>query len=299
MKTITEFNSIVLKTANEKLQEILRTQPKPAAPEVTSETPSDNTNTEAEPALAAAAPEADASVAALENESNIELSTNSTDASSAGTPVDTHTAADSATTESASSDAAIAPQEALEGSQASKNKKKKFNPKSVQPRKPLLEILTDEVKQAFGAALKLEGQKLDFMVNAIDFSRRTRYGLKRVLVLSLDEKDKVPAGAQKVGDHYFLTELIPGLPQPSQDKKSRFGRGEGRGPGGKDKKRRGKGRSDRSNRQEIGLAKAKPSATMQIIAVTTEEIAALPAEHLEQRENRPLSYQEIQRQPLA
>jgi len=103
----------------------------------------------------------------------------------------------------------------------------------------------EELPQAMGEALKMEGDKLNFLLNALDLTLQKTNDLKRVVVMTLNEGETAPSNAQKKGDHYYFVEFYPPLPgahpprgrQGQGDRDQRGGRG---GPGG-----RGKGRGDR------------------------------------------------------
>lgn len=102
----------------------------------------------------------------------------------------------------------------------------------------------EELPQALGEALKAEGDKLNFILNAIELVEKELEDLKRVVVYSLNEGEKAPSRAIQKGDHYFLAEYYPPLvkdqpkgkgPQgPGKPRGKRKGRGGRRGEGGKD-----------------------------------------------------------------
>lgn len=97
----------------------------------------------------------------------------------------------------------------------------------------------EELPQALSEALKLEGDKFTWLMNAVDAVGTKDRDLKRVVVFSLGENEKPPQGATQMGEHYYAVEYYPPLAgQGPKDK----GRRDGRPPGkGGDKKRRGKG----------------------------------------------------------
>ena len=107
----------------------------------------------------------------------------------------------------------------------------------------------EEMPAALGEALKLEGDKLNWMVAAIDVARSRGQGLKRILVMSLAEGEAAPAGAEAKEGFVLLPEFFPG-PAAAQKKhadreEGRGGRGgRGGGKGGRGDKR-GKGRGPR------------------------------------------------------
>ena len=124
-----------------------------------------------------------------------------------------------------------------------------FNAFDLTPSIKTLQELTsagktpEEIQAAFTESKKLEGDKLKFFLHALELIKDKSSGLKRVLVFTAAETEKVPAGSQKHEEHYYLVEFFPA--QQSQrppreggrygDKKGgRGGKGGGRGgkPGG-------------------------------------------------------------------
>ena len=64
----------------------------------------------------------------------------------------------------------------------------------------------EELPQAIGESLKLEGDALNFLLNALavaESSKKKLNDLKRVVVFSLSEGEKAPFSAQQKGDQYF------------------------------------------------------------------------------------------------
>lgn len=107
----------------------------------------------------------------------------------------------------------------------------------------------EEISQAIGEAFKREGEKLKFFIGALETVRGRDRGLKRVVVLLPQEKDKIPEGGQKREEHVYLAEYYPALEAKPRGKGRFAGRGErDRGKGRGDKKRgkrqdkRGEGR---------------------------------------------------------
>lgn len=116
----------------------------------------------------------------------------------------------------------------------------------------------EEMPAALGEALKLEGDKLNHLIAALEVVGTRLDDLKRVLVLApASEGEKAPHKAVQKGEHWLVTEYFPpvhgkGKPAhaPGQD-----GRGARGGRDGDRKgKRRGKGRGDRKggDRNERG-----------------------------------------------
>lgn len=105
----------------------------------------------------------------------------------------------------------------------------------------------EETQAAIGELKKIEGDKLKLYLQALDLSKAKSQGLKRIVVLTAAEAEKVPSGLQKVDDHYFLLEYFP--EPPGSQKGGRFPgkRGDKKGRGGK----RGRGRrGDRGPRRD-------------------------------------------------
>jgi hypothetical protein len=102
----------------------------------------------------------------------------------------------------------------------------------------------EELPPALGEALKIEGDRLNFIVNAIELVEKKLEDIKRVVVYSLAEGEKAPAHSVQKGDHYFLAEYYPSLVKeaprdkkphgPGKPRGKRKGRGGRRGEGGKD-----------------------------------------------------------------
>lgn len=129
----------------------------------------------------------------------------------------------------------------------------------------------EEIEQAMGELSKLEGDKLRHFVRSLQASSGKTEGLKRVLVASFAEGEKLPPGAEKIEEHYYVLESFaaPRPAAPPQDarggKGGRGGRGGGkgggRGQGGPGRSGGGGGAGGRGPRPEGGQAAAsKPTA---------------------------------------
>ena len=111
----------------------------------------------------------------------------------------------------------------------------------------------EKLKTALTEAYKMEGEKLEHFMNALKCIEKKNQFLKRVIVMTLNEGEKAPQGAEKIGEtHYFLAEYFPAPakkgPPAGQPGKGDFkGRGKGRGKG-KGKPGQGKG-SERGKRE--------------------------------------------------
>jgi len=88
----------------------------------------------------------------------------------------------------------------------------------------------EEIQASLGTTYKLEGDKLTYFVNALEVAGKNAEGLKRVMVVSYADGEKVPAQATKVEEMYYLPELfITAKPAAPAAKDGKGGRG---GPGG-------------------------------------------------------------------
>jgi hypothetical protein len=93
----------------------------------------------------------------------------------------------------------------------------------------------EELPQALGEALKLEGDRLNLILNAIELAEKDLEDLKRVVVYSLAEGEKAPPRSVQKGDHCFLVEYYaPLVKNEPRDKKDH-------GPGKPRGKRKGRG----------------------------------------------------------
>ena len=103
----------------------------------------------------------------------------------------------------------------------------------------------EELPAALGEALTLEGDKLAFLLAALDTVGEKMADLKRVVVSQLAEGEKAPSGARLVGEKYYTVEYyVPmhrGGAEKHDDRDSRGGRRDGKGKrGGKPGERGGK-----------------------------------------------------------
>jgi hypothetical protein len=89
----------------------------------------------------------------------------------------------------------------------------------------------EEIQASLGEAFKFEGDKLKHFIAALDVAAQNTQNLRRVLVVTLAEGEKVPARAAQVEEHYYVPELlVTAAPKPAADHKG--GKG-GKGRGGK------------------------------------------------------------------
>ena len=97
----------------------------------------------------------------------------------------------------------------------------------------------EEIAQGLGEALKLEGDKLKWLLSALEVVEGREGSLKRVVVYAVEEGKTAPSGAVQKEDKHFLAEYFY-VPQ-KQERKGREGR-DGDKRGGKRGGKRGKGR---------------------------------------------------------
>ena len=128
---------------------------------------------------------------------------------------------------------------------------------AAQTRKELIDSgkTPEELPAALGEALKLEGDRLNHLIHALDAVGTRLQDLKRVVVFSAQEGEKAPQKATQKGEHYYLVEYYPSLEKPKAQPKSfdRFGKG--------DKKGRKKRRHPRKGPAPEGLGSEALSAS--------------------------------------
>jgi hypothetical protein len=96
---------------------------------------------------------------------------------------------------------------------------------------------------------KMEGDKISWALSALEMVKGKRGSIKRVLVMSAGEGEKIPAGLKEIDGKYFSVEFFPEAGRPgasmAPSRGERGGR-DGKGRGGKGGKggRDGKGRGD-------------------------------------------------------
>ena len=90
----------------------------------------------------------------------------------------------------------------------------------------------EELPQAMGEALKLEGERLNSLLAALELVEGNTEDLKRVVGYTLAEGEKAPPHVAQKGDHYYLVEYYPSLKKPTrggpQDAPDERGRGKGK-----------------------------------------------------------------------
>lgn len=113
----------------------------------------------------------------------------------------------------------------------------------------------EELPAALGEVLKLEGDKLTFILAALEAVGEKTHDLKRVVVSSLAEGEKAPSSAKLIGEKYYTVEYYPPIHKPGQQKPQAELHGKGRG--GRDGKKGGK-RGDRKGGDRKGAGDRGP-----------------------------------------
>lgn len=90
----------------------------------------------------------------------------------------------------------------------------------------------EEILASMGEAFKYEGDKLKHFVAAVDVAEQNAQDLRRVLVVGLNEGEKIPAKAVKVEELYYVPEFL--IKPGARTESSEGGRGNQR-RGGRNK----------------------------------------------------------------
>jgi hypothetical protein len=120
----------------------------------------------------------------------------------------------------------------------------------------------EEIQASLGESFKLEGDKLKHFVAAVDVASQNPQNLRRVLVVSLAEGEKVPMKSVQVEEHYYVPEfLITSAPKPVEDNKGRRGGpgGKGKGGGGPKSSPWGLSPEEKAAKNKGGAKTAKPT----------------------------------------
>jgi hypothetical protein len=88
----------------------------------------------------------------------------------------------------------------------------------------------EEIQASLGTTFKLEGDKLNYFINAIEVAGQNTDSLKRVVVMSLNEGESAPSKATKVDELYYSPEFfVAAKPQAAAAPGGKGGRPGGRG----------------------------------------------------------------------
>lgn len=107
----------------------------------------------------------------------------------------------------------------------------------------------EELPQAMGEALKLEGDKLTHLLAALELAEGHPEHLKRVVVYTVEEGQKAPNGAVQKGDKWYLAEFFY---TPAPKRKAREEHADGRRGRGKGRDKGKRRRPDRNERSDSG-----------------------------------------------
>jgi hypothetical protein len=72
---------------------------------------------------------------------------------------------------------------------------------------------TEEIQQNLGESFKLQEEKLNYFMNAIEVASQNTEKLTRVVVIRLNDGEVVPAKAVQMGELYYLPEFF-NMPAP-------------------------------------------------------------------------------------
>ena len=88
----------------------------------------------------------------------------------------------------------------------------------------------EEIQASLGQTFKLEGDKLKYFINALDVAGQNTDGLRRVLVMSLNEGENPPAKSTKVEELYYVPEFfVTAASKAASSDKKHGGGGQRRG----------------------------------------------------------------------
>lgn len=86
----------------------------------------------------------------------------------------------------------------------------------------------EEIQESLGKDFKLEGEKLNYLIQSIDVASTNTTNLKRVLIVKLNEGEAAPAKAVQVEEHHFIPEFFV-TAAPAAAANSKSGKGGPRG----------------------------------------------------------------------
>lgn len=109
----------------------------------------------------------------------------------------------------------------------------------------------EEAQQLLLESLKLEGDRAKWFGHALELQKKKTNPLKRVVVMSLGEGEKLPENLQKFEEHYFMVETFPEPPKPQNEKRPFDGKFKGKKKG----KRGGRGGPKREFKPRDGQQK--------------------------------------------
>jgi hypothetical protein len=311
MKTLTEFSSVFIKNAYKIRGEFINTRrvelQKEAQKEATEKAEQAKLMAEATPPVVEAMPEGVVEAVAEETTAvvTVEAATEESAEAVTAEPAVSETPVQSSVDESDSSGSSGAKRRPVEkvtkiivdpslllkpGERHAQPEDPKFrtdakrdqsnakSPKASGPKGPLLPrimVPEEEIEKHLAEALKLEGDKLTHIKNALSvIDPKRAEDLKRVIVLAAAEVTAEAPGqpktsAQKIGEHYYLAEYMPSLNKGGgSDRNARSDSRGGDSRGGRDGKRGGKrgdkrggpGGGGRGNPREGGRENGRENA---------------------------------------
>jgi len=149
----------------------------------------------------------------------------------------------------------------------------------------------EEVQAALGESLKVQGDKLKLLTTTLDVIKDRAEGLKRVVVLTLDEKEKVPANTEKRDEYYYLFEYFPGAANDRKKRRDGFRDRDGDSRGKRKGKRRGNGDKREFGKRPFGKRPfAAPRPVVGQSTVVIKPVTSRPATvQSEPAEQKPMS----------
>lgn len=66
----------------------------------------------------------------------------------------------------------------------------------------------EEIQENLGQSFKLEGEKLGYLIQALEIASANAQNLKRIVIVKLNEGEKAPAKAVQVEELHFIPEFI-------------------------------------------------------------------------------------------
>ncbi len=123
----------------------------------------------------------------------------------------------------------------------------------------------EEIHLTIGLATKRDGDKLKTFLDAVQSIKNRSQGLKRVVVYSATETDKIPERAEKRDGHVFFPEYYPALEnqergrRPLGDQRGPKSRGHGNQKRSGDRNKRQDPRESRESQEFRPLRNQKPA----------------------------------------
>ncbi len=94
----------------------------------------------------------------------------------------------------------------------------------------------EEIQENLGQNLKIEGEKLGYLIHSLEIASTNAQNLKRVVIVKLNEGETAPPKSVQVDELHFIPEFFvqakPAQAAAPAGKGGRGGRGGGKGAGG-------------------------------------------------------------------